>query len=89
MSEVTDLVMPVLQRIQADLADVKRVLALHSEKHDDHTRRFEEHSRRFDDMEIYIAYETGLSAQNKVDLQAIRKRVEAVEKRLTALEPQV
>lgn len=81
MSEVTDLVMPVLQRIQADLADVKRTLAQHSEKHDDHTRRFEE-------MEIYIAYETGLSTQNKADLQAIKKRVKAVEERLGTLESQ-
>ena len=71
--------MPMLQRIQADLADVKRVLGQHSEKHDDHTRRLEE-------LEIYTAYETGLGTQNKADLQAIKKTIKAMEQRLSSLE---
>lgn len=81
MSEITDLVMPVLQGIQADVAEMKRVLAQHSEKHEDHTRRFEE-------MEIYNAYETGLGTQNKADLQAIKKTIKAMEQRLSTLETQ-
>jgi hypothetical protein len=64
MSEVTDLVMPVLQKIQTDLAEVKRVLAEHSEKHEGHTHCFE-------DMEIYLAYATGIETQNKQDLRRV------------------
>jgi len=45
MSEVTDLVLPILQKIQADLAEVQRVQA--------------EHSQKFEDIEIYLAYATG------------------------------
>jgi len=79
MSEVTDLVMPVLQKIQAELADVKRVLALHSEKHEEHTRRFE-------DMEIYLAYATGIETQNKQDLRKVKDEIRNVKKRLETLE---
>jgi len=81
MSEVTDLVMPVLQKIQADLADVKRVLALHSEKHEEHTRGFE-------DMEIYLAYATGLASQSKADVQSVKAEIRTIKKRLETLELQ-
>jgi hypothetical protein len=71
MSEVTDLVMPTLQKIQTDLAEMKRVQA--------------EHSQRFEDMEIYLAYATGIETQNKQDLRNVKK-IRNVKQRLQALE---
>jgi chromosome segregation ATPase len=86
MSEVTDLVMPVLQRIQADLADVKRVLAEHTELHNQHQQRFEQIDNRFEDMEIYLAYATGIETQNKQDLRRVKDEIRKVKKRLEGLE---
>lgn len=79
MSEVTDLVLPVSQRMQSDLADIKRTLA-------DHGVLLETHSQKFEELEIYTAYETGLGTQNKADLQAIKKTIKAMEQRLNAIE---
>ena len=79
MSEVTDLVMPILQRMQSDLADVKRDVASIKTTLSHHTEKFEE-------LEIYTAYETGLGTQNKADLLAIKKTIKSVEQRLNALE---
>ena len=86
MSEVTDLVMPVLQKIQADLADVKRVLAEHTQLHNQHQQRFEQIDNRFEDMEIYLAYATGTETQNKQDLRRVKDEIKNVKKRLEALE---
>jgi chaperonin cofactor prefoldin len=74
MSEVTDLVMPILQKIQADLADVKRVQAEHSEK--------------FEEIEIYLAYATGLASQSKADVQSVKTEIRTIKQRLETLELQ-
>jgi hypothetical protein len=78
MSEVTDLLMPIL-RIQADVADLKRDMAAIRQTLGEHTQKFEE-------LEIYTAYETGLGTQNKADLQAIKKTIKGMEQRLSSLE---
>jgi DNA-directed RNA polymerase subunit F len=86
MSEVTDLVMPVLQKIQADLAEVKRVQAEHSERFERIDERFEQIDHRFEDMEIYLAYATGIETQNKQDLRKVKDEIRNVKKRLETLE---
>ena len=48
MSEVTDVVMPILQKIRADLAEVKRVQAEHSERFERIDQRFERIDQRFE-----------------------------------------
>jgi hypothetical protein len=72
MSEVTALVMPILQKIQADLADMKRVQAEHTEK--------------FEEIEIYLAYATGLASQNKADVRSVKSEIRTIKQRLEALE---
>jgi hypothetical protein len=54
MSEVQDLVLPILQRIQSDIADLKTDMA--SVK-----STLQEHSERFEEIEIYLAYASGLA----------------------------
>ena len=83
MSEVTDLVMPVLQKIQGELAEVKRDLA---EVKRVQAERFEQIDNRFEDMEIYLAYATGIETQNKQDLRKVKDDIRNVKKRLEALE---
>ena len=73
MSEVTDVVLPILQRIQADVADIKREVNTLTE--------------RMDKIESYVTYSLGVISQNKADLDRqgrslleIARRVEALEK---------
>lgn len=86
MSEVTDLVMPILQKIQTDLAEVKRVQAEHSQRFQQIDQHFEQIDHRFEDMEIYLAYATGIETQNKQDLRKVKDEIRQVKKRLEALE---
>jgi chromosome segregation ATPase len=86
MSEVTDLVMPVLQKIQGELAEVKRDLADVKRVQAEHSQRFEQIDNRFEDMEIYLAYATGIETQNKQDLRKVKDEIRNVKKRLEALE---
>ena len=79
MSEVTDLVLPVLQRMQSDIAEVKRDVAAIKTTLTGPTEKLEE-------LEIYVAYETDLGTQAKADLQSIKKTIKAMEQRLSALE---
>lgn len=79
MSEVTDPVLLALQRMQSDIAEVKRDVAAIRTTLTGHTEKLEE-------LEIYVAYETGLGTQAKADLQAIKKTIKAMEQRLSALE---
>lgn len=76
---MTDLVMPVLQKIQTDLADLKRDVSSVREI-------LVGHGEKLDELEIYTAYETGIGSQNKADLQDIRKKIKAMEQRLSVLE---
>lgn len=81
MSEVTDLVMPVLQRIQNDLAEMKRdVAGVRSAQAD--------HGARLEDIEIHLAYLTGIDSQNKFDLNVLKRRIKTAEDRLSDLQPQ-
>lgn len=79
MSEVTDIVLPILQRIQADLAEMKRVQA-------EHTKKLDEHTEKLDELEIYLAYATGLGSQTKADTQSVKSEIRVIKKRLDALE---
>jgi hypothetical protein len=76
MSEVKDLVMPILQRMQADLADVKRDLTEVKRVQAEHT----------EEIEIYLAYATGLASQNKADVQSVKSEIRTIKQRLEAPE---
>lgn len=74
MSEVTELIMPVLQRIQSDVAEPKRDVASIKQT-------VKDHSAKFDDLEIYSAYKTGLKTQNRIDIKRLRSRIKTIEDR--------
>ena len=65
--------------MQSDIAEVTRDVAAIRTTLTGHTEELEE-------LEIYVAYETGLDTQAKADLQAIKKTIKAMEQRLGALE---
>ena len=80
MSEVADLVMPVLQSIQARLGRIESVLG-------EHTTVLQDHGQKLEDIEIHLGYLTGIESQNKFDLSKLRERIKAVEDRFGTLEP--
>jgi chromosome segregation ATPase len=80
MSEVTDIVVPILQRLQADMSDVKRGLTETNGKIDGL-------STRMDKFERYLTYSMGLNERSRLDIQRIeadfanfRSRIEELER---------
>jgi hypothetical protein len=81
MSEVTDIILPILQRIQADIGDLKRKVDLLTERMDHMTERM-------DAFEDYFTYTMGLTQQNTLDIKRLRTEIAAIKGRLDEPEGQ-
>ena len=79
MSEVTDLIMPVLKRVQADISDIKTSQRGLETKVD----RLVE---RMDAFEGYFTYTMGVTAQHKVDIAVLQSQVKELMARLPSPE---
>jgi hypothetical protein len=79
MPEPADMIVPMLQRIQADLTEVKRdVKGL-----DGRMVRLEE---RFESLAPYITYTVGLHTQDRLDIERHDGEIVEIKRRLDALE---
>jgi uncharacterized alpha-E superfamily protein len=79
MAEPIDAILPILQRIQADLADLKR----------DHTAHREETSQNTETLEAiqrYFVYQLGMTTKNEADIETIQTQIKTMEERIAALE---
>jgi hypothetical protein len=76
MPAPTDAVMPILWRIQEDLAETRRELG----------RKIDSHSEKLDSIEGYLVYQLGLNSRDRADIQPLQAKTKAMEKRVTALE---
>jgi len=74
MAEPIDVIMPVLQRIQSDVAELKRDVTRVNDK--------------LTEMNGYISFNLGITSRHTFEIEAIRKEGEAVKRRLQALEIQ-
>jgi hypothetical protein len=81
MSEVTDIIVPILQRIQADIGDLKHKVDLLTERMDHMTERM-------DAFEDYFTYTMGLTQQHTLDIKRLRTEVAAIKARLDEPEGQ-
>jgi ABC-type transporter Mla subunit MlaD len=79
MSEVTDIVVPILQRLQTDVGDLKR----NSDKLE---ALVEAMADRLDKIESYVTYSLGLISQNKADLDRQGRSLLEVARRVETLE---
>jgi hypothetical protein len=83
MSEIRDLVMPVLQKIQLDQAEFRRetkgVLA-------DHTAKLNELGETMEALSGYITYQMGITMQNQSDIKDLQEQMRDLTGRVTALE---
>jgi hypothetical protein len=78
MSEVTDLVMPVLQKIQQDMSDMRRGLEA---KINDIAERQVEQGEALDDLKRYVTFHMGFTMQHASDISYIKTRLAAIEAR--------
>ena len=72
MSEVKDLVMPILKGIQAKLNTVAETTSKTEQK--------------VEELEGLITFHLGLTTGHKHDIQSLKAKIAAVEKRLAAVE---
>jgi hypothetical protein len=83
MSEIKDMVMPLLQKMQTEAAEfwreTKSVLG-------DHSARLNELNEKFDNLSGYITYQMGMTARNGVDIEDVRKQLKDLSTRVSALE---
>jgi hypothetical protein len=79
MSEVTDIIVPMLQRLQTDVGDLKRT-------GDKLEVLIETMSNRLDNIESYVTYSPGLISQNKADVDRLGRSMLEVGRRVEALE---
>jgi hypothetical protein len=83
VSEVSDIIVPILQRIQADVGEVKRDLP--DTKHD-LAAKIDAVTARMDAFEDYFTYTMGVTQQNKADIHRIRTEIAAIRSRLNGPE---
>lgn len=79
MPQPTDAIVPILQRIQVDLAEVKRDLG---GKIDGLHGKVDALNDRMDAFEDYFTYTMGLTQQNKADIKRLRSEIAAITARL-------
>lgn len=84
MPEPTDAIMPILQRIQADIADVKKDVQRVDGKVDGVSGQVAALSKRIDAFEDYFIYTMGLTQQNTADIKRMRSEIDAINSRLAA-----
>jgi hypothetical protein len=83
MAEPTDVIVPILQRIQADIADSKRDLG---SRLDSVTETLSHHSEKLEAIEGYLTYGLGLTARNSADIETLKSEIDDIRKRVDALE---
>jgi hypothetical protein len=83
MAEPTDAIVPILQRIQTDVAETKRELA---RKIDGATAILAQHSEKLEAIEGYLTYQLGITGRTVADIEALKAEITAIKKRVDALE---
>ena len=74
MSEVTDLVMPVLQKIQQEMSSLRS-------KVDDIAERQLEQGEALDDLKRYVTFHMGITMQHASDISDIKAKFIKIETR--------
>jgi hypothetical protein len=96
MVEPTDAIMPILQRIQADIVGVKDDIADMRRVQDEHTRRLGEigevlsqHTRQLSEMNGYMSFSLSIISRHSGENEAVRGELDAIKRRLARLEGQI
>jgi hypothetical protein len=79
MVEPTDAILPMLQRIQADIAALTRKVEAQGEV-------LAQHSEKLDAIEGYLTYQLGISSRTVADVEKLKKDILEIKKRVEVLE---
>jgi hypothetical protein len=79
MAEPTDAIVPILQRIQTDVAETKRELARN-------TAVLTKQGEKLEAIEGYLTYQLGITGRTVADIEALKAEITAIKKRVDALE---
>jgi len=86
MPKPTDAIMPVLQRIQTEIAGIKKDIQRVDKKVDNLTAEVKSVSARMDAFEDYFTYTMGLTERNKADIARLGSQHRDMLARIKALE---
>jgi hypothetical protein len=79
MVEPIDAILPILQRILADVADMKREI-------DKINITLGQHGRKLDAIEGYLTYQLGISSRTIADVEALKSDILEIKRRVEVLE---
>lgn len=79
MPDPSDMIIPLVQRIQIDVADTKR-------KVDANTDTRAHHGEKLEAIEGYLTYGLGLTSRNAADIEALQEEIKAIKRRIDTLE---
>lgn len=83
MADPSDMIIPMLQRIQSDMSEMKRDTRERLERLDGRIGNLEE---RFEALGPYITYTMGLHGQNRADVEVQAAELSDIKRRLDQLE---
>jgi hypothetical protein len=79
MPEPIDVIIPILQRIQTDIAALSR-------KVDAQSDRLEQHTAKLDAIEGYLTYQLGITSRTIADVENLKSDILGIKKRVETLE---
>lgn len=79
MSEPIDAMMPILQRIQADLAELKR-------EQTEHRAETGKNAETLEAIQRYFIYQLGMTSRNEADIEHIHEEIKAMTARISTVE---
>ena len=88
MVEPTDGIMPILQRIQGDIAGIRRVQVDHGGRLDEIVSVLAHHTGRLNEMNGYISFTLNTVSRHTGENEAFRGELDAIKRRLARLEAQ-
>jgi DNA anti-recombination protein RmuC len=78
--------LPILQRIQADVADIKReVDKINGDLGQIHVT-LGQHGRKLDAIEGYLTYQLGITSRTIADVEALKSDILEIKRRVEVLE---
>lgn len=83
MTEPSDAIIPILQRIQADIPETKRDIGRRIETIGE---TLAHHGEKLEAIEGYLTYGLGLTARNSSDIETLKADIEEIKRRVAALE---
>ena len=79
MVEPIDVILPILQRIQTDIAALTRTA-------DSRTERLDAHTEKLDTIEGYLTYQLGIGSRTIADVEALKSDIREIKRRVEVIE---